>query len=216
MSALQSLPTEAWSASEYRYANPIIDAQTLVVAISQSGETADTLEALRLAKSKGALAVSICNVMGSSIPRMCEGTLYTRAARKSAWLQPRLTPPLTAFELLALGLGRMLGRDIASDEARLVAGLNALPAQIKKLLEGDIVAVKRCAKRYQGVANFMYIGRHYNYPTALEGALKLKEISYIHAEGYAGGEMKHGPLALVEGTFPTIAIAPRGHTRKKC
>ncbi|CAG0985137.1 glucosamine---fructose-6-phosphate aminotransferase (isomerizing) [Planctomycetaceae bacterium] len=211
-----SLPTEAWSASEYRYANPIIDAQTLVVAISQSGETADTLEALRLAKSKGALAVSICNVMGSSIPRMCDGTLYTRAGPEIGVASTKAyTAQLTAFELLALGLGRMLGRDIASDEARLVAGLNALPAQIKKLLEGDIVAVKRCAKRYQGVANFMYIGRHYNYPTALEGALKLKEISYIHAEGYAGGEMKHGPLALVEGTFPTIAIAPRGHTREK-
>lgn len=211
-----SLPTEAWSASEYRYANPIIDAQTLVVAISQSGETADTLEALRLAKSKGALAVSICNVMGSSIPRMCEGTLYTRAGPEIGVASTKAyTAQLTAFELLALGLGRMLGCDIAADEARLVAGLNALPAQIKKLLEGDIVAVKRCAKRYQGVANFMYIGRHYNFPTALEGALKLKEISYIHAEGYAAGEMKHGPIALVDPGFPSVVIATRNALRSK-
>ncbi len=210
------LPTESWSASEYRYADPVIDAQTLLICISQSGETADTLEALRLAKSRGAMALAICNVMGSSIPRLSEGTLYTRAGPEIGVASTKAyTCQLVAFELLALGLGRMLGRDLAADEARLVAGLNALPAQIKKLLEGDIVGVKRCAKRYQGVANFMYIGRHYNFPTALEGALKLKEISYIHAEGYAGGEMKHGPLALVEGTFPTIAIAPRGHTREK-
>jgi len=210
------LPTECWSASEYRYADPVIDPSVMVVAISQSGETADTLEALRLAKSKGAQTLAICNVMGSSIPRTCDATLYTRAGPEIGVASTKAyTSQLVAFELLALGLGRMLGRANDAEEARVVRGLLAMPAQISKLLEGDIVGVKRCAKRYQSVTNFMYIGRHYNYPTALEGALKLKEISYIHAEGYAGGEMKHGPLALVEGTFPTIAIAPKGRTREK-
>jgi glucosamine--fructose-6-phosphate aminotransferase (isomerizing) len=210
------LPTETWSASEFRYADPVIDQGMLVIAVSQSGETADTLEALRIVKAAGARTIAICNVMGSSIPRTCDATLYTRAGPEIGVASTKAyTTQLAAFVMLSVGLGRMLGRVQPAEEAKLVAGLKALPGQVKSLLEEDIVAVKRCAKRYQGVANFMYIGRHYNYPTALEGALKLKEISYIHAEGYAGGEMKHGPLALVEGTFPTIAIAPQGRTREK-
>jgi glutamine---fructose-6-phosphate transaminase (isomerizing) len=210
------LPTETWSASEFRYADPVIDQGMLVIAVSQSGETADTLEALRIVKAAGARTVAICNVMGSSIPRACDATLYTRAGPEIGVASTKAyTTQLAAFVMLSVGLGRVLGRVQPAEEAKLVAGLKALPGQVKSLLEEDIVAVKRCAKRYQGVANFMYIGRHYNYPTALEGALKLKEISYIHAEGYAGGEMKHGPLALVEGTFPTIAIAPQGRTREK-
>jgi glucosamine--fructose-6-phosphate aminotransferase (isomerizing) len=210
------LPTETWSASEFRYADPVIDQGMLVIAVSQSGETADTLEALRIVKAAGARTIAICNVMGSSIPRTCDATLYTRAGPEIGVASTKAyTTQLAAFVMLSVGLGRMLGQVHPAEEAKLVAGLKALPGQVKSLLEEDIVAVKRCAKRYQGVANFMYIGRHYNYPTALEGALKLKEISYIHAEGYAGGEMKHGPLALVEGTFPTIAIAPQGRTREK-
>jgi glutamine---fructose-6-phosphate transaminase (isomerizing) len=210
------IPTETWSASEFRYADPVIDQGMLVIAVSQSGETADTLEALRIVKAAGARTIAICNVMGSSIPRTCDTTLYTRAGPEIGVASTKAyTTQLAAFVLLSVGIGRALGRVQPAQEAKLVAGLKALPGQVKGLLEEDIVAVKRCAKRYQGVANFMYIGRHYNYPTALEGALKLKEISYIHAEGYAGGEMKHGPLALVEGTFPTIAIAPQGRTREK-
>jgi glutamine---fructose-6-phosphate transaminase (isomerizing) len=210
------IPTETWSASEFRYADPVIDQGMLVIAVSQSGETADTLEALRIVKAAGARTIAICNVMGSSIPRTCDATLYTRAGPEIGVASTKAyTTQLAAFVILAVGIGRMIGRVQPAEEAKLVAGLKALPGQVKSLLEEDIVAVKRCAKRYQGVANFMYIGRHYNYPTALEGALKLKEISYIHAEGYAGGEMKHGPLALVEGTFPTIAIAPQGRTREK-
>jgi glutamine---fructose-6-phosphate transaminase (isomerizing) len=216
MERFTGLPTEAWSASEFRYADPVIDPDMLVIAVSQSGETADTLEALRIVKAGGARAIAVCNVMGSSIPRMCDATLYTRAGPEIGVASTKAyTTQLAAFVMLSVGIGRMIGRADAADEARLVAGLKALPAQVKELLEDDIVAVKRCAKRYKNVFNFMYIGRHYNYPTAMEGALKLKEISYIHAEGYAGGEMKHGPLALVEGTFPTIAIAPQGKTREK-
>ncbi|MBX3458434.1 MAG: glutamine--fructose-6-phosphate transaminase (isomerizing) [Planctomycetes bacterium] len=210
------LPTETWSASEFRYADPVIDPSLLVIAVSQSGETADTLEALRICKQRGARTLAVCNVMGSSIPRTVDATLYTRAGPEIGVASTKAyTTQLAAFALLAVGLGRMLGTADAADEARIVRGLEALPAQVKALLTDDIVAVKRCAKRYKDVFNFMYIGRHYNYPTAMEGALKLKEISYIHAEGYAGGEMKHGPLALVEDTFPTIAIAPRGRTREK-
>lgn len=210
------LTCETWSASEFRYADPVLDRSVLVIAVSQSGETADTLEALRLAKGKGAHAIAICNVMGSSIPRACFATLYTRAGPEIGVASTKAyTTQLAAFAILALGMGRMLGRLSDADEKRICAGLMHLPAQVQELLTQDIVAVKRCAKRYKDVFNFMYIGRHYNYPTAMEGALKLKEISYIHAEGYAGGEMKHGPLALVEGSFPTIAVAPRGRTREK-
>jgi glucosamine--fructose-6-phosphate aminotransferase (isomerizing) len=210
------LPTEAWSASEFRYADPIVNEHMLVIAVSQSGETADTLEALRICKQRGARTLAVCNVMGSSIPRMVGATLYTRAGPEIGVASTKAyTTQLAAFALLAVGMGRMLGQTTRDDEQRLVAGLQALPRQVRDLLTEDIVAVKRCAKRYKKVFNFMYIGRHYNYPTAMEGALKLKEISYIHAEGYAGGEMKHGPLALVEDSFPTIAVAPKGRTREK-
>ncbi len=210
------LPTEAWSASEFRYADPIVNDQMLVIAVSQSGETADTLEALRICKQGGAKTLAVCNVMGSSIPRNVDATLYTRAGPEIGVASTKAyTTQLAAFALLAVGIGRMLGHASEPDEQRIVAGLQQLPRQVRDLLTEDIVAVKRCAKRYKKVFNFMYIGRHYNYPTAMEGALKLKEISYIHAEGYAGGEMKHGPLALVEDSFPTIAIAPKGRTREK-
>ncbi|MCL4730343.1 MAG: SIS domain-containing protein, partial [Planctomycetes bacterium] len=194
----------------------VVDRHTLVISVSQSGETADTLEAVKLAKAAGAATLSVCNVMGSSIPRLSGATLYTRAGPEIGVASTKAyVTQLTAFVLLAVGTGRMLGTATREDETRLVNGLMRVPGQVRALLDKDIVAVKRCARRYKDVFNFMYIGRHYNYPTALEGALKLKEISYIHAEGYAGGEMKHGPLALVEGTFPTIAIAPRGATREK-
>ena len=210
------IPTETWSASEFRYANPVIDRHTLVISVSQSGETADTLEAVKLARRAGARALSICNVMGSSIPRLSDAALYTRAGPEIGVASTKAyVTQLAAFALLAVGVGRILGTTTREDELRMVDGLIHVPGQVKSLLDVDIVAVKRCAKRYKDVLNFMYIGRHYNFPTAMEGALKLKEISYIHAEGYAGGEMKHGPLALVEGTFPTIAIAPRGATREK-
>ncbi|MCG3182128.1 MAG: Glutamine--fructose-6-phosphate aminotransferase [isomerizing] [Planctomycetes bacterium] len=210
------IPTETWSASEFRYADPVIEPDMLVIAVSQSGETADTLEALRIVKQQGAKAIAICNVMGSSIPRACDATLYTRAGPEIGVASTKAyTTQLAAFVMLAVGIGRLLGRTDEATERKLVAGLKQLPAQVQALLDEDIVAVKRCAKRYKDVFNFMYIGRHFNYPTAMEGALKLKEISYIHAEGYAGGEMKHGPLALVEGSFPTIAVAPQGRTREK-
>ena len=210
------IPTETWSASEFRYADPVIDQGMLVIAVSQSGETADTLEALRIVKEGGARTIAICNVMGSSIPRMVDATLYTRAGPEIGVASTKAyTTQLAGFVLLAVGIGRLVGKTDAATEKTIVEGLRQMPGQVKALLDEDIVAVKRCAKRYKDVFNFMYIGRHFNYPTAMEGALKLKEISYIHAEGYAGGEMKHGPLALVEGTFPTIAIAPQGKTREK-
>src|SRR5690606_8290295 len=203
---LPRIPSETWTAGEFRYARPVTAPDMLVVAVSQSGETADTLEALRIVKQQGARAIAICNVMGSSIPRACDATLYTRAGPEIGVASTKAyTTQLAAFVMLAVGIGRLLGRTDEATERKLVAGLKQLPAQVKALLDEDIVAVKRCAKRYKDVFNFMYIGRHFNYPTAMEGALKLKEISYIHAEGYAGGEMKHGPLALVEGSFPTIA-----------
>lgn len=210
------ITTQAWSASEFRYADPVVGPDTLCIAVSQSGETADTLEALRIVKKAGARSIALCNVMGGSIPRACDTTLYTRAGPEIGVASTKAyTNQVAGFVMLAAYLGKLNGHCDASEVARLAKALHAVPAQVKSLLEDDIVAVKRCAKRYADVFNFMYIGRHYNYPTAMEGALKLKELSYIHAEGYASGEMKHGPLALVEGSFPTIAIAPEGRTREK-
>ena len=210
------ITTQAWSASEFRYADPVVGPNTLCIAVSQSGETADTLEALRIVKKAGARSIALCNVMGGSIPRACDTTLYTRAGPEIGVASTKAyTNQVAGFVMLAAYLGKLNGHCDASEVARLAKALHEVPAQVKSLLENDIVAVKRCAKRYADVFNFMYIGRHYNYPTAMEGALKLKELSYIHAEGYASGEMKHGPLALVEGSFPTIAIAPEGRTREK-
>ncbi|MDC1142806.1 glutamine--fructose-6-phosphate transaminase (isomerizing) [Planctomycetota bacterium] len=210
------ITTQAWSASEFRYADPVVGPDTLCIAISQSGETADTLEALRIVKKAGARSIALCNVMGGSIPRACDTTLYTRAGPEIGVASTKAyTNQVAGFVMLAAYLGKLNGHCDAAEVSRLAKALHGVPTQVKSLLENDIVAVKRCAKRYADVFNFMYIGRHYNYPTAMEGALKLKELSYIHAEGYASGEMKHGPLALVEGTFPTIAIAPEGRTREK-
>ena len=196
-------------ASELRYRNAPMDDRTLILAISQSGETADTLAALREAKRRGARVISICNVIGSSIPRECEGTLYTHAGPEIGVASTKaFTTQLAAVHLLALKFGQLLGRlDDATMEAELTA-LMHVPTVIEAELvkEADYLEI---ARAWHECTSMLYLGRGNLFPLALEGALKLKEISYIHAEGYAAGEMKHGPIALIDERLPTVVLNPR-------
>ncbi len=195
------LPVEVDIASEFRYRRPVLDSRVLTVPISQSGETADTLAALREAKDQGSRAVAICNVVGSSLAREADGVVYTRAGLEIGVASTKaFTAQLVAVTLLALKLG--LARNFAD------------PALVRQVIKGSD-AIRRIAQRFVDSQHFLYLGRGLNYPLALEGALKLKEISYIHAEGYPAGEMKHGPIALIDSRMPVVAIAPRGATYEK-
>ncbi|MBI2468602.1 MAG: glutamine--fructose-6-phosphate transaminase (isomerizing), partial [Candidatus Rokubacteria bacterium] len=213
--AFARLPVEVDIASEFRYREPVLDGRVLTVPISQSGETADTLAALRHAKGRGSRVVAICNVVGSSVAREAEGVLYTRAGLEIGVASTKaFTAQLTAVTLLALKLG--LARNLA-DHA-LVRGvlkeLWAIPEVMARVL-GQSDAIRAIATRFVESRDFLYLGRGLNYPLALEGALKLKEISYIHAEGYPAGEMKHGPIALIDARMPVVALAPSGPTYEK-
>jgi glucosamine--fructose-6-phosphate aminotransferase (isomerizing) len=201
---LARLPVEVDYGSEYRYRDPLIDERYMALGISQSGETADTLSAMEAAKERGASLLAICNVVGSQITRICEGVLYTHAGPEIGVASTKaFTTQLTALYLLALYLRQQRGHEISR---RMLADLAHLPSAIDEVLqqEGRIEAL---AQKYSRFADFLYLGRGANYPVALEGALKLKEISYIHAEGYPAGEMKHGPIALIDESIPVVAIA---------
>ena len=212
---LARLPVEVDYGSEYRYRNPIVGPRTLVVVITQSGETADTLAALREAKRDGARSIAICNVVGSMATRETDGTVYTHAGPEIGVASTKaFTSQLVALYLLALRLGQ--ARGVLSLEAS-KPHLNAL-LQLPLLLEQTLKiapAIDEAAARFHARTDFLYLGRGINYPIALEGALKLKEISYIHAEGYPAGEMKHGPIALIDEQMPVVAIAPRDHVFEK-
>jgi glucosamine--fructose-6-phosphate aminotransferase (isomerizing) len=203
---LAGVNVEVEYASEFRYRNPIIDANTLVFVISQSGETADTLAALREAANKGATVLGICNAVGSSIARETHGGVYLHAGPEIGVASTKaFTSQLTVLALLTLLLGRM--RRISHGEGMTIAkALTEIPNQVKKILKQND-AIRVIAKRYSKLNNFIYLGRSYNFPVALEGALKLKEISYIHAEGYPAAEMKHGPIALIDKDMPSVIIA---------
>ncbi|MGH9862694.1 MAG: glutamine--fructose-6-phosphate transaminase (isomerizing) [Candidatus Acidiferrales bacterium] len=207
-SEFTNLHVEAELASEFRYRKVSIGPDSIVLVLSQSGETADTLAALRLAKEQGALTLGMVNVVGSTIARETDAGVYTHAGPEIGVASTKaFLAQLTSLVLIALLLGRRRGLP-AEDARRLMAELEALPAKIRGVLE-RADEVKSLAERYAGHDHFLYIGRKYHYPIALEGALKLKEISYIHAEAYAAGEMKHGSIALITPTFPTVALAPR-------
>jgi glucosamine--fructose-6-phosphate aminotransferase (isomerizing) len=207
---LAGLPAEVDLASEFRYRSPILGPECLVVPVSQSGETADTLAALRQARAGGSRVVSICNVREATIARESHDVLYTQAGPEIGVASTKaFTTQIVAHYLLALRLGLSRGR-IARDEARrLLQDLIKLPRLVEKTLLLDD-AVRAIAQRYHRATNFLFLGRGIMYPIALEGALKLKEISYIHAEGYAAGEMKHGPIALIDERMPVVVIATRG------
>jgi glucosamine--fructose-6-phosphate aminotransferase (isomerizing) len=202
------LPVEVELASEYRYRNPVVTGRTLVVAVSQSGETADTLAAVREAQRLGARTLAVCNVIGSSLARLCERVLYTHAGPEIGVASTKAyTTQLAALALLALGLGRARGTLAPETSAQLAEALRRIPSLMEEALQLD-EALRGWVTAVQGARSVLFLGRGTQYPTALEGALKLKEISYIHAEGYAAGEMKHGPIALIDSEMPVVVCAP--------
>ena len=209
------LPVEIEIASEFRYRDPVLDANTLTLGISQSGETIDTLEAVRHAAKQQSHVIAITNTVGSSIAREAEGVLYQHAGpERGVAATKTFATQMVAMHLLALYLAQVRGTKYPDEIAAYVDQLLALPKKIERALQLD-EQVSELAIRYQGVRDFFFIGRHTGYPAALEGALKLKEISYIHAEGYPAGELKHGPIALIEDGVPVVAVATDCHVYRK-
>lgn len=210
------IPVEVEYGSEFRYRNPVIFEDDIVIAISQSGETADTLAAIKLAKSKGATILGICNVVGSTIPRETHAGSYTHAGPEIGVASTKaFTAQVTVLTLLALMLGAKKGTISKSKFQQLIFELNKIPEKVEKTLKSTHDIVKVIAEKYKNARNFLYLGRGYNYPVAMEGALKLKEISYIHAEGYPAAEMKHGPIALIDEEMPVVVIATNKGTYEK-
>lgn len=209
------VPVEVDIASEFRYRNPIIDENTLVVTISQSGETADTLASLREAQAQGAKVMAISNVVGSSITREADGTIYTHAGPEIGVAATKtLVSQIAAIYVLALYLAQTRGTMRQSEIEEIAGELKSIPEKVGAVLR-DTSTIRECAERFADCRSFLFLGRGVGVPVALEGALKLKEISYIHAEGYAAGEMKHGPIALLEKAVPVVAVATQGHTYEK-
>jgi glucosamine--fructose-6-phosphate aminotransferase (isomerizing) len=205
---IAKIPTEVEYASEFRYRNPIITRDDVVVVISQSGETADTLAALREAKAKGATVIGIVNVVGSTIARETDGGVYIHAGPEIGVASTKaFTSQLTVLALITLMLARAKGMS-TRDAAVLTTELSSLPSKVAQVLS-NTAAVKALAHEFKDSTNFLYLGRGANFPVALEGALKLKEISYIHAEGYPAAEMKHGPIALIDENMPVVCIVPK-------
>ncbi|MCG2793021.1 MAG: glutamine--fructose-6-phosphate transaminase (isomerizing) [Weeksellaceae bacterium] len=210
------IPVEVEYASEFRYRDPIISSKDVVIAISQSGETADTMAAIRLAKERGAFVFGICNVVDSSISRYTDAGAYTHAGPEIGVASTKaFTAQLTILSLIAIKLGHHNGNLGKAEFMRLINELEAIPKKVEDVLNSVDGVVKNIASKFAHTTNFLYLGRGYNFPTALEGALKLKEISYIHAEGYPAAEMKHGPIALIDENMPIVIIAPKiGHYDK--
>ena len=204
---LARIPVEVEYASEFRYRHPVINEDDIVIAISQSGETADTLAAIELAKSKGATIFGICNVVGSSIPRATHAGSYTHAGPEIGVASTKaFTAQVTVLTLMALAIGRRRGTIAESKYQSIAIELSKIPEKVQEVLKAND-HIRQIAEEYLHVHNFLYLGRGYNFPVALEGALKLKEISYIHAEGYPAAEMKHGPIALIDENMPVVVMA---------
>ena len=213
--ALAQVPVEVDYGSEYRYRNPIVAADELSVVITQSGETADTLAALREAKRKGAHSIAICNVVGSMATREAEGTVYTHAGPEIGVASTKaFTSQLVALQLLALYMAQVRATLTPTQIRNHIEELLQMPQRLEQTIKAS-AAMEKVAERFYNRSDFLYLGRGINYPIALEGALKLKEISYIHAEGYPAGEMKHGPIALIDEQMPVVAIAPNDHVFEK-
>jgi glucosamine--fructose-6-phosphate aminotransferase (isomerizing) len=215
MERLARLSTEVDYGSEFRYRDPLIDDRTLMIVVSQSGETADTLAAVDAAHERGAPVLAICNVVDSSIARKADAVMYTHAGPEISVASTKaFTTQLTALYLLGLYLGRRRQRVSPAAENELIQSLVELPSAVEEILkrQDEIAAA---ARRYTGATDVLYLGRGINYPIALEGALKLKEISYIHAEGYPAGEMKHGPIALIDDSVPVVVLVPRDEVYPK-
>jgi len=212
---LARIPVEVEYASEFRYRNPIIYESDIVLAISQSGETADTLAAIELAKSKGATIIGVCNVVGSSIARATHAGSYTHAGPEIGVASTKaFTAQVTVLSLMALSIAHKKGTVTGSRYHRLLAELDMIPHKVEDVLHTNDL-IKEIARVFMNARNFLYLGRGYSFPVALEGALKLKEISYIHAEGYPAAEMKHGPIALIDEEMPVVVIATKGASYEK-
>ena len=212
---LARIPVEVEYASEFRYRNPVIKETDVVIAISQSGETADTLAAIKLAKSKGAFVFGVCNVVGSTIARETNAGAYTHAGPEIGVASTKaFTTQITLLTLIALRLARAKGTMSSSDFRQHLVELEMIPEKVEQALQSDDY-VKTIAEIYKDAKNFLYLGRGYNFPVALEGALKLKEISYIHAEGYPAAEMKHGPIALIDENMPIVVLQQTKDIMKK-
>ncbi|QMU31006.1 glutamine--fructose-6-phosphate transaminase (isomerizing) [Adhaeribacter radiodurans] len=209
------VPVEVEYASEFRYRNPIIKEGDIVIAISQSGETADTLAALELAKSKGAMIFGVCNVVGSSIARATDAGAYTHAGPEIGVASTKaFTAQVTVLTLLAMMIAEKRGTIETSVLKQIMMEMEQIPSKVEKALQLD-TEIKVISEIFKDAANFLYLGRGYNFPVALEGALKLKEISYIHAEGYPAAEMKHGPIALIDANMPVVVIATKDSSYEK-
>ncbi len=212
---LARIPVEVEYASEFRYRNPILDKNDVIIAISQSGETADTLAAISLAKESGCLVLGICNVVGSSIPRETHAGVYTHAGPEIGVASTKaFTAQVTVLSMMAMVLGIKKGTLAKEKYLHLIKELTLIPEKIEKILTLN-AEFKNLAEKYKNVSNFLYLGRGYCFPVALEGALKLKEISYIHAEGYPAAEMKHGPIALIDKNMPVVVIATKDKSYDK-
>ena len=213
--SLARIPVEVDNGSEFRYRDPIIPPKTLVVGITQSGETADTLAAMKEARDRGAFLMSICNVVGSQAARQSDAVIYTHAGPEIGVASTKaFTTQLVALYLLALQLAQSRGVLPTHEIQRHVQQLRDLPDQINKLLDQQ-EGIAALAEKFWKYRNFLFLGRGIHYPIAMEGALKLKEVSYIHAEGYAAGEMKHGPIALIDGEMPVVVLAPQDAVYRK-
>ncbi|HZY96662.1 MAG TPA: glutamine--fructose-6-phosphate transaminase (isomerizing) [Candidatus Cybelea sp.] len=213
--SLVHLPVEMELASEFRYGDPVIDPTTLVIAMSQSGETADTIEAVRIAKESGCGVLGICNVLGSHLTRLADGMLYTRGGPEIGVAATKTyVSQVTALTLFALYLARLRGTADQRRLAEIAEGTKLLPAAVDVVLDTS-PEIRKVARKLRKAQSVLFIGRYVNFPTALEGALKLKEISYIHAEGYPAGEMKHGPIALLDSTVPVVGIVTEDRVREK-
>lgn len=209
------IPVEVDIASEFRYRDPVVDEHTLVMVISQSGETADTLAALREAKSRGAMNMAICNVVDSSIARESNGVIYTHAGPEIGVASTKaFVTQLTALYLFTIRLGRAACTIDSHSGQRMIAALKNAPTLLEEVLKLN-GSTEKIARKYMNARDFLYLGRGKNFPIALEGALKLKEISYIHAEGYPAGEMKHGPIALIDENVPVVMLVPRNSAYEK-
>jgi glutamine---fructose-6-phosphate transaminase (isomerizing) len=213
--SLVKVPVEMELASEFRYGDPVIDPTALVIAMSQSGETADTIEAVRIAQDAGSSILGICNVIGSHLTRIADGTLYTRGGPEIGVAATKTyVSQVTAMTLFALYLATVRGTVELRRLAQIAENTKLLPASVDVILNTSDY-IRETARRIRKMRSCLFIGRYINYPTALEGALKLKEISYIHAEGYAAGEMKHGPIALLDSETPVIGVMTDGRIREK-
>jgi glucosamine--fructose-6-phosphate aminotransferase (isomerizing) len=212
---LTRIPVEVEYASEFRYRNPIINENDVVIAISQSGETADTLAAIKIAKEKGATIIGICNVVGSSISRETHAGSYTHVGPEIGVASTKaFTGQVTILSLMALSIARKKGTIAESKYRQILVEIDQIPNKVEKVLQADEL-IKTISAQFKDAANFLYLGRGYNFPVALEGALKLKEISYIHAEGYPAAEMKHGPIALIDENMPIVVIATKHDNYEK-